>query len=589
MNPTGAGTAASSAGRLRGGDYLLLAVLCAALYGVGAVSGRPLSVHEARLPQLAREMAQGQSDWILPQSGGRPWLERPPLPHWLTAASMRAFCRTDALWVVRIPAAAAGMAVVLLGAWMSARWFGRVGGLLAGVVIATSYELYQYATLAEDDVYLAMVVAACVGAFVKAEWPVAVGTAARDVAVPARGGWVRQFLSPRREWPTLAFFVLLGLTNLAKGPLVGAAPVIGAVVLFLTWNGNAGSARRYVWLWGWLIFLGLTAAWPWWAQGHYPDVWDNWRFDYLGQSEGGGAHQWDEPWWYYLKMLPLALAPWTWATVIGLWVTACHAWRVRGSAQRFLWCWALAGLAVLSMPARKHHHYLVPLILPWATLGALGLQAVGKRLGAPAASRRPPGSRLDARRWLLGATVVAGAACAAWVQFRLAGRDPGTLAEQRFLREVEAAVPAGEPVYVNADVGSLGFFRLQFTLRRWQRLLHNLSYLRDRELAAPVVWVVTRERDERALGLLGETRALARASASARGSSRGQAFTLFRVAFRPDLARYPRPPYVGVMQAMGRKKGPWCDEGDGPGVETGQAGTPPAREPIRAPMGPKIH
>ena len=155
---------------LRTADYLILILLCAIIYGPGVFAGRPLSVHEARLPQLAREMIRQHSSWILPQSGGRPWLERPPLPHWATAISMKLFGRTDALWVVRLPAAIMGCLLSMIGAWMSARWFGRRCGLLAGVVLATTYELYQYATLAEDDIYLAALAAACVAAFVASEW-----------------------------------------------------------------------------------------------------------------------------------------------------------------------------------------------------------------------------------------------------------------------------------------------------------------------------------------------------------------------------------------------------------------------------------
>src|SRR5262249_33124390 len=151
-----------------------------------------------------------------------------------------------------------------------------------------------------------------------------------------------------------------------KGPLVGAVPVIATITVYLLLKRDPRSIRRYTWLWGWLVFIALSAAWPWWAMKHYPDVLDNWQFDYLGQSDGDAAHQWDEAWWYYLMVLPLALAPWTWATVIGLIDTAWRAWQERGSPERFLWCWAFTGLLILSLPARKHHHYLVPILMPWA-------------------------------------------------------------------------------------------------------------------------------------------------------------------------------------------------------------------------------
>src|SRR5258708_17893857 len=110
--------------RLRGADYLLLASFCFLLFGYSMVSGRPLSLQEAGLPQTSGEM-MANHDWLIPRSGGRPWLERPPLPHWITVAVSAALGqRCDRVWVVRLPAALAGTIVVLLVAWMASRWFG---------------------------------------------------------------------------------------------------------------------------------------------------------------------------------------------------------------------------------------------------------------------------------------------------------------------------------------------------------------------------------------------------------------------------------------------------------------------------------
>ena len=91
---------------------------------------------------------------------------------------------------------------------------------------------------------------------------------------------------------------------------------------------------------------------------------------------------------------------------------ACRA------AERFLWCWAWVGLIVLSLPARKHHHYLVPIVTPWAILGALGLLPVGRLLLA----RETPGESPDAAPALAPAARprAAGGDCAC----APAGQDP---------------------------------------------------------------------------------------------------------------------------------------------------------------------
>src|SRR6266550_3951258 len=156
---------------LRSIDLGWLGLLCILLFGYSMVSGRPLSLHEARLPELSREMMRS-GDWLIPRSGGRPWLERPPLPHWVTiAVSAMLGQRSDQVWVVRLPAALAGMLVVLLTAWVAARWFGRWVGICSGLILATSYEFYAYSSLAEDDIFLAALVMTAMALFVKLEFP----------------------------------------------------------------------------------------------------------------------------------------------------------------------------------------------------------------------------------------------------------------------------------------------------------------------------------------------------------------------------------------------------------------------------------
>src|SRR5258706_15924419 len=116
---------AIASARLRRSDHLLLIAYCLLLFGYSMISGRPLSLHEARLPQTSREM-MANHDYLIPRSGGRPWLERPPLPHWITIATSAALGQhSDKAWVVRLPPVMMGTITVLLTAWIAARFFGR--------------------------------------------------------------------------------------------------------------------------------------------------------------------------------------------------------------------------------------------------------------------------------------------------------------------------------------------------------------------------------------------------------------------------------------------------------------------------------
>ena len=593
--------------KTRPADYAILIAFCAILFGFNLFSGRPLSLHEARLPETSREM-MARGDYIIPRSGGRPWLERPPLPHWLTIAASKVLGQhCDSVWVVRLPAALAGMGTVLLTAWVAARWFGRGVGLSAGLVLATCYEFYTYSTLAEDDIYLGLVVMLGMALFVRLESTDAGGDGHAvendNAATPlGRGHGTRRFnFVSTRPWRVAAFFAVLGLANLVKGPLVGDGIMGAAVGSFLLWElidqKNLRRLLPYLWLWGWLLFLLIALAWPIAVTRLYPDVKSNWLFDYAG------TEQYDQPFWYYPVTLLGSLAPWTPAAIVGLILISRRARNVPGSAERMLLCWAIMPILLLSIPHRKHHHYLVPTLPPWGILAAVGLKPIADMMfRGKEWSRRPafgvilfglPGAiallllrhklpgpasasiamaavwllcvagfyvglHRRSAAWTFGSLVAGLAIFACWGQAVL----PDLVTEDtKFLRQVEATVPHDQPLMVNADLrGELDFFRNQFYLRPSAKLLHNLTFLRDENLTAREVFVVTRYKDLDQLQTLGQVSQVLRSDKTRREKSVGDRFTLFRVQFDPALKRYPavKPEQINTLQAMGREKGPYC-------------------------------
>jgi 4-amino-4-deoxy-L-arabinose transferase-like glycosyltransferase len=595
-----------SSSRLRLTDFLLIAVYSFVLFGYAGISGRPLTMHEARLPETARQMQHG-GHWLLPMSGIRPWLERPPLPHWLVVASMKAFGHADREWIVRLPSAVMGLITVLLIAGISARWFGRTIGLLSGLALATSYEFYQYSGLAEDDIYLGALVALCMAIFICAEFC----PKDEDHAV----GFFKN-----RYWKLWAFFILLGLTNLAKGPLLGLAVVGVTVGTYLLWN--PGSLRKYLWFWGWLALVVLTLAWPLYAHHRYPDVLANWKYDYLGRVSGTYSDI-TQRWYYYAPALALAMLPWTPACLIGLLATAGDLFRqklptpesppTRQRALRLVWCWAIAPLILFSIPKGKHHHYLIPFLAPWAILAAFGLVEISKWILSPQGPRflrdplaglyvlgfpgaiaiawfhdKIPGpphltllliifwlvvvgtffislQRASAR--LLLTTILAALLISySWGETFLAARTDHTLDDTAFLRRAVREIPTNRQLFINANLGPTGnldFFRMQFYSPPRAILLHNLSYLRDENIHDSEVFVIARAKDADLLRQLGVPVIVDQSAHShdpPPGWTPAQAsFTLFKLTFDPNLKRYPAPAEITNMQAMQRDRtGPWC-------------------------------
>jgi 4-amino-4-deoxy-L-arabinose transferase-like glycosyltransferase len=362
--------------------WAALAGYAGLLYGVNLDGAHALTDHEAYVGGLARQMA-GDGSWGMLLIGDRPWLEKPPLPHWLAALSGAVFGFSE--WSVRLPSALAGIGVVLIVAGLAARCYGAAAGLIAGLVQASCFYMLRYARLAEADMLLCLLVTAALAiAFVLGDEPEMGDRRARRLS--------------------LAFWLLLGLCNLAKGPLLGAGIVVSAGLAWAALRWDATLLRR---LWnpaGIALMLAIWAAWPLmvWAQGYGEALASAWGDHILGRVSGDFTST-AKPVWHYATTIPLQTLPWVIFLPLGLWAAFRQAGRDRRAPARFFLAWALVPVLLLSIPQDKHHHYIIhalPGLSPFMALGIL-------RLG--------DGYRAMPDRWrrLLALTGLAGAAAAA--------------------------------------------------------------------------------------------------------------------------------------------------------------------------------
>jgi 4-amino-4-deoxy-L-arabinose transferase-like glycosyltransferase len=570
-------------------DYALLALIGIVLFGYSAISGKPLSMHEARLPQISREML-ASGTWLFPTSGERPYLERPPLPHWMELAVGHLIGRLDQVWIVRLPAALMGTSTLLMVGWMTARLFGRATGLLAAIALATMYEFYFYAGQAEDEIFLAALVAGCFALFVAAEFP-------SDDRRP-QGNTSFFGNRPPSVW---AFFIILGLTNLVKGPLVGAVVVISAVGAFVFLPGERERIFRYVWFWGWAPFLLFGFAWMVAAYRVHPSILDVWKWEHTG----GFGH---EPVWYYLISLLWTTLPWTPAMFVECASVLAGPWRKVSRSERFVLCWAIVPLIVLTIQARKHHHYLLPILPAWGILAALGAQRIApwvfQKASGPYSIRQGlllvglPGligiavagylGKLPGPPWMLvglgilwvaciagisdglrkanghqvvGTCLVGFACFSAWTQSILGTADEYKWDDIPLAQRTWTKVPGDKPLMIEA-FGSLDFFRFQFYSRPDAKLIHNITFLRDQRITVPEVYVLARNYRRKFIQEeLGEYEIVDQSSRSRRETSPEERWTLFRVQFKAGLVRFPAPA-VSALQALGHGTGalagPYC-------------------------------
>jgi 4-amino-4-deoxy-L-arabinose transferase-like glycosyltransferase len=527
---------------MRVADYVLLAAFAFLLFGYSLIGGRPLTVHEARIPQSAREMLV-RGDWLVPTFGGRPWLERPPLPHWLSMAVAGITNRSDRIWVYRLTPALLGTFIVMTVAWMAASQYGRTIGLLSGLILATMVEFAKYARLAEEDIFLCAIVTGAMAVFAKLE-------------IFSNAAERRQHLAGRRDSLVLVFFLLLGLTNLVKGPLFGTVMALSPAGVFLILAGSRERLRRYAWPWGWTLWLVFLMAWPAALSWRYQDAPAAWAADVIDRVTGK-ANTFAEPVWYYGPALLWMTFPWTLAAIAGVGLTAREVLRANQSFERFLWCWALVPPVVFSIPSVKHHHHLLHCLAPWAILAALGLKPLWETfaswLGRCCRPRMQVNAKLALGAFVAGA---AGVHCFAHSLF-----PPGTIKDTKLVHLCRALVPSDSPLFVNLQLGSLDGFHLLFSLDATARPLHNLTFLLDEQIKHPTVHVITRHRDEAHLARYGLAEVLAQSAFSNAEASPEDRLTCFRLHYREGLVRYPAPQRISAMQALGRVPGPYLGPG----------------------------
>ncbi len=326
---------------------MLIGVYGLTLFVVGLGATRALTHHEVLAAQPAREMLH-EGHWIIPTFAGVPRVVKPPTTGWLIAGSMALF-GSEAEWVVRLPAVLAAVALALMVAALAARWLGGHVGLLAGLMQATCFYTLIQGRLAEADMPLTAAVCAAMSLFAMA-----------NVEHP----------SGRRQdrWLPWAFFAACGAAFLLKGP-VGLLFIFSGCAAFALWNRDRQALRFLLNPVGWGILLACVVGWPVASYLAYPPIVEIWKQELFGYATGKFSR---DPFWFYLVMAPAYVLPWT-PFVAVAWVRGRREGWTNASLAKFLACWLVPGLLILSCSKSKSAHYAFPLLPPLTLLAAEGL------------------------------------------------------------------------------------------------------------------------------------------------------------------------------------------------------------------------
>ncbi len=325
------GNAAIAAG---GVDRLwLLGLMLAAgfLYSVNLGELPLRDWDEGTVAQVAREIWRsppGSLTWLYPTIGGEPYLNKPPLVHWLMALMFHVGGVNE--WTARLPGAMlTAISVPLLYATGRELFSRRTPAIFAALVYLTLLPVVRHGRLAMLDgavlCFFLLLVCCLLRTRRDLRWALGVGIA-------------------------------FGLLCLTKGmtALLPAAIAIG----FILWDTPRLLTTGYVWLG---VLAGSIPAIAWYGAqwAHYGQVFID--INVLSQSlnrVSGTVEGHRGPVWYYLLEIVKYSLPWLLFFPQGLWL----AWENRSLGwAKLVLVWTGGYLVVISFMSTKLPWYGLPL------------------------------------------------------------------------------------------------------------------------------------------------------------------------------------------------------------------------------------
>ena len=295
---------------------------------------------EARNLTTAREMLQ-KNNWLEPTMNGDLRLEKPPLPTWMTAVTMR-LAGEDNLSLLRLPAALAAMLLVFFLFKLTTELTDdRLLPFLAAGTSATSFYIFFLARDISWDIF-------CHSFMIGAIWLMH-----RGLRCSGKG------------WPEFAGAgVLMGLSFMSKGPVSFYAllmPYLIARSFTIGWKG--GTHRKMAISLMVLIALFISLWWPiliWFSHPDYSVL--------IAQQESAAwLNRSTRPFYHYWSF-PVQSGVWAMMAVLAL----CYPYARKRIDQfgnyTFLALWVISSVVLLSLFPEKKERYLLPVLLPLAIL-----------------------------------------------------------------------------------------------------------------------------------------------------------------------------------------------------------------------------
>ncbi|MGG5820321.1 ArnT family glycosyltransferase [Falsiroseomonas sp. HW251] len=332
---------------------LWLTLLCALLWLPGFFTIPPGDRDESRFAQASRQMVE-TGDYVRIRLGEVERNKKPAGIHWAQAAAVHVLERAGietrhAIWPYRIPSLLGALAAVLATYHFGRSLVGRRAAFLGAAMLGACLVLVLETHIAKTDAALLGTVAVAMGLFARA------------------------YINPQgfTQGQAVAFWLVLGLSVLLKGPIGLMVPLLAGVTLAVAdkaWANRAGWLRALHPGWG--VPLMVLAAAPWFiavtiaTEGRF--ITDAIGGDMLSKVGGADENHWGPP-GYYAAIFGIIAFPGAFLVLRAI----PGAWGDRlQPPTRFLLAWAVPTWLMFEAFTTKLPHYTLPAFPALMLLGA---------------------------------------------------------------------------------------------------------------------------------------------------------------------------------------------------------------------------
>ncbi|ELR73027.1 putative glycosyltransferase [Fulvivirga imtechensis AK7] len=316
----------------------LLLVICSLAFFSHLASYSPPTIMEARNFISAREMLE-TGDWMIPTLNGNIRIRKPPLPTWITAASIAVAGDPNSLTALRFPAALiATLMILFLYGFVKDITKNQETAFYSAAVLATSFMFIEEARSGAWDIY--------------------------SNAFMLGGVWMfyKSSQTGQLKYWSLAG-LLMALSFLSKGPVSFYAMLLPFLIAFFLGKNRFSSPIGRGLAVFFTIFLVASAFWPVYLYFKIPDL----AAKMVEEESSAWVNRHNRPVWFYLHF-PLFTGIWTFVLLSALIGLRKAGAGFEPSKVRLIITWFLAAFVLLSVIPEKKERYFLPALPPLAML-----------------------------------------------------------------------------------------------------------------------------------------------------------------------------------------------------------------------------